>query len=247
MIGRYIFIRDGRLSRTTRIVLLLLVLLSLLALFPLRLALGAANTTGSLSAREVEGVVWSGAAGDLQAGSLPLGSLYIGLKPLPLLLGRAEFALDRPAAPGQAEFHAIARGGEGWVAVRDANGEIALGGRMAPLPVRAITMADFAMETRAGKCVNASGTVGIVITSLGPMLPGETIMSGPAKCEDGALVTRMQGPTGTEHLHLTLEADSIWHADLVLSDLPVEVTAPLLDMGFTSRPNGIGLAANGTL
>ncbi|WP_066554977.1 type II secretion system protein N [Croceicoccus bisphenolivorans] len=247
MIGRWIFIRDGRLSRTTKIVLLLLVLLTLVATLPLRLALGAANTTGSLSAQEVDGIIWSGAAGDLQAGTLPLGSLYVGLKPLPLLLARAEFALDRPAMPGEAEFHALARGGEGWVAIREANGELSLAGRMAPLPVRAITFADFAMESRAGRCVEASGNLGIIVSSLGPMLPAETLMSGPARCEDGALVVPMQGPSGTEHLHFTLVPDSTWHADLVLKGLPVEVSAPLLDMGFTGRPEGVGLSASGTL
>lgn len=247
MIGRFIFIRDGRLTRKTKVALLAIALFVLVVLFPLRLALGAAGGAGSLSAREVAGTIWSGAAGDLQVGALPLGSAKVGLRPLPLLLGRAEFAIDRPAMPSQPQFHAVARGGDGWAVVKETNGELPVAGMMTPLPVRALTFADFALEMRGGECVAASGTVGLAVTSLGPMLPAETFLSGPARCEDGALVVPMVGPSGTEKLNLTLEPDNTWHADLVLTGLPVEVSAPLLDMGFTGRPGGIGLAASGSL
>lgn len=247
MIGRFIFIRDGRLARTAKIVLLLLLLAAAVATLPLRLAMGAANASGSLSAREVEGPIWAGAAGDLRAGSLPLGSVHVRLRALPVFLGRAEFAIDRPAIPGQAAFYAAARGGEGWAVIKEASGELPIAGNMAPLPVRALTFADFAMEVRGGRCVEASGTVGIAVSSLGPLLPAETFLSGPARCEDGALIVPMTGPSGTEKLALTLEPDSTWHADLVLTGLPVEVSAPLLDMGFTGRPGGIGLSASGRL
>ena len=50
-----------------------------------------------------------------------------------------------------------------------------------------------------------------------------------------------------ERLFLRLEPDGRWRADLVLAGLPVEVTAPLLEMGFSGRPGGIGIAASGRL
>ncbi|AKM10659.1 type II secretion system protein N [Croceicoccus naphthovorans] len=247
MIGRWIFIRDGRLSRTTKAVLVLLVLIALVGLLPLRLVLGAANGSGSLSASEVAGTAWDGAAGDFTAGGLPLGSLYVALRPLPLLLGRTEFSLNRPAMPGQPEFHAAARGGEGWVLLKEANGQIDLAGLMAPLPVRALSFADFQVEMNEGACVSASGQLGLIVPSLGPALPGDTILSGPASCEDGALVVPMVGPTGTEKLNLTLRPDSTWQADLMLAGLPVEVAGPLIEMGFTEKPGGLGFSARGTL
>lgn len=247
MIGRWIFIRDGRLSRTTKLVLLLLVLATLVVLFPLRLALAAANAGEQLSAREVAGTVWSGAAAELQAGGLPLGDVHVGLRPLPLLLARAEFALDRIERPGQPPFHAVARGGEGWALIKQANGELPLAGAMAPLPVRSLNFAEFMLEMRGGKCVAAGGTLGLTLPSLGPALPGETILSGPARCENGALAVAMQGPSGTERLNLTLDGNGAWRADFVLADLPVEVSAPLLEMGFVGRPEGIGLIASGSL
>lgn len=247
MIGRWIFIRDARLSRTTKIVLGLLVLIALVVMFPLRVALGAANGEGSLAAREVAGTVWDGQVGDIKAASLPLGNLNVALRPLPLFTGTAEFALNRPAMPGQSQFHAYARGGEAWAALRDANGELPLSGAMSPLPVRSLTFADFAVELREGRCVAASGTLGLTIPALGPTLPAETIMSGPARCEGDALYVPMKGPSGTENLVFWLEPNGKWRADLVLTGLPVEVSTPLLDMGFTGRPDGIGLSANGSL
>jgi len=247
VIGRYLFIRDSRLSIRAKAALLALVLIALVAFLPLRLVLGVAGGEDSLAAREVTGTVWDGTALDLQAGRLPLGSVEIGLRPLPLFLLRAEFAVDRPEQPGRPAFHAIARGGQGRIVLKDANGELPLAGVMAPLPVKGLTFADFSLEMRNGRCIAASGRLGLTIPSLGPVLPGETVMSGPARCEDGALIVPMQGPSGTERLNLTLDPDGKWRADLVLTGLPVEVAAPLLDMGFSGRPEGIGLSASGAL
>ena len=57
----------------------------------------------------------------------------------------------------------------------------------------------------------------------------------------------MSGPSGMEKLFLRLEPDGRWRADLVLSGLPVEMSAPLLDNGFSARPGGIGLSASGRI
>lgn len=247
MIERWVLIRDGGLSRLAVIVLAALAVLALIVMVPLRLALGVANGSGLLAAREVAGTVWSGGVGDLQVGNLPLGNVYVGLRPLPLLLGRAEFALDRPSTSGQPQFHAAARGGDGGLVLKEASGELALAGLMAPLPVRSLTFSDFMMEQRDGSCVAAEGTVGLIVPALGPTLPNETILSGQAQCKNGALFVPMRGPSGTERLDLTLEPNGKWRADLALTGLPEEVSAPLLDMGFAERPDGIGLLASGSL
>lgn len=246
MMGRWIFIRDGRLARRTGIGLAVMALLVLILMFPLRVALGLAGASGLLSAREVVGTVWSGAAFGLRAGNLPLGDINVKLRALPLVLGRAEFALNRPALPSQSQFRAVARGGKGWVAVKEANGELGLAGMMSPLPVRALTFSDFAVEMRNDRCVSAQGRLGLVIPSLGPLLPTETVLAGPASCDGDMLFVPMQGPSGAERLNLTVEADGQWHADLQLTGMPVEVSAPLLDTGFAERPDGVGIRASGS-
>ena len=246
MIGRWIFAREDGLSRGVTIILAALAFVALAAMLPLRVALGVIDGGGALTAREVAGAVWSGAAADLQAGPLPLGDVHAALRPLPLFIGRAEIALERVSAPGHAPLRAVVRGGKGWAVVKQANGELALGGMMAPLPVRAVTFADFGVDMRDGHCVSAGGTLGLAIPSLGPMLPRETLLSGHARCKGNKLVVPMRGPSGMERLDLSVEPDGKWRADLSLTGLPDEVSAPLLDMGFVSRPYGIGLIATGS-
>ena len=46
---------------------------------------------------------------------------------------------------------------------------------------------------------------------------------------------------------LRIEGSGHWTADLVLTGLPVEVSGPLLDMGFSARTGGIGIRTSGTL
>lgn len=245
-IGRWIFVRDGRWSLRRRLALAGLALVALILLLPLRLVLELSRD-GMLRAEAVEGSVWNGRLASLFAGSLPLGTVDIALRPLPLLLGRAEVAMDRPEWPGTAPFHAIAHAGSGGVVIRQATGELPLAGAMAPLPVRAIRFSDFELVMTGGECRRASGTIGLALAGLGPLLPNETALSGEARCDEGALIVAMAGPTGMERMLLRLTGEGGWTADLVLSNLPIEVSGPLLDAGFTGRPGGIGVTASGRL
>ncbi len=247
VIGRWIFIRDGRWSRRRKLALAGIAGVALLALLPLRLVLGLAGGDGTLSAEAVEGSAWSGRVGGLFVGRLPLGTLDVALRPLPLLLGRAEFGFERSAAPAAAPLRAIARTGGGGIAVRQATGEIALAGAMAPLPVRTIRLADFHVAMADGACREASGSVGLVLPGLGPLLPADTALAGEARCEGGALVVPMVGPSGMERLLLRVTGDGRWTAELLLSNLPADVSAPLLQAGFKGRPGGIGMSASGRL
>lgn len=248
MIGRWIFIRDARLSTRTKIVLAIGTLLALLAMLPLRLVLGLADPSGnSLRAQAVEGPAWNGIAGEMQVGGLPLGTLEVDLMPLPLLIGRAQFALNRPEFDGGAPFSARVRGAGGNIAIDDANGEMPVGSAMAPLPVRAISFADFSVRMREGRCEAASGTLGLIVPALGGVFDAETALAGEARCEDGALSVAMTGTGGNERVDFTLAPDGEWRADLTLADIPLELSAPLLDMGFTARGSGVALAAGGKL
>lgn len=245
MIGRYLFIRDARLTAATKLWLALAVVLALVVLLPLRLVLGSlADEDGPLSARAAQGIVWDGRVIDARVGSLPLGTLDVALMPWSLLSG-GTFSVEREASPGRAGFAAKLGGDADSLRIGDANGELDLAGAMGALPVRAISFAEFAMDMDHGRCIEASGNLGLVIASLGPLIEGETVLAGEARCEDGVLTVPMVGPTGTERLLFTVNG-SEWSADLHLSNLPVEVAAPLLERGFTGRPNGIGFTASGS-
>ena len=106
---------------------------------------------------------------------------------------------------------------------------------------------DFHAELSGGKCVGAGGQVSLILAPFSDLMPGPVALSGTARCSKGALYVPMKGPTGLESLFLRLEPDGRWRADLVLGGLPVEVTAPLLESGFTARPGGIGISADGRL
>lgn len=248
MIGRWIFIRDTRLSRLTKIALGVAVLAALLAMLPLRLVMGWADPSGeTLRAQAVEGPAWDGLVGEMQLGPLPMGLMEVDLMPLPLLIGRTQFALERPDIPGARPFSTRVRGSNDGFAVTNATGELAIGGMMAPLPVRSLTMNGFSVEMADGACLSASGTMGLVVPAIGGVLRAETAFAGEALCEDGALVVPMTGPSGAGRVDLRIEPDGTWTATMSLVGVTPDMAGPLIDMGFQHRRNGVGLTASGSL
>ena len=249
MIGRWIFLRDGRLSAPSKLVLAAIFVVALVAAFPLRLALGWSDPGGrGITAREVAGTIWSGAIGDLRVGALPLGDVSAHLRPLPLLVGRREVHVERLAAPGAPPgFSANAAGGEGWLSLREVQGQVPIGDAFGSIPATALGFRDFHVEMSGGRCVGAGGQVSLILAPFGELMPAPVALSGTARCNKNALYVPMTGPTGLERLFLRLEPDGRWRADLVLTGLPAEVAAPLLESGFAARPGGIGISANGRL
>jgi len=241
MIRRWIFIRDGRLSGRTKLLLAALFVIALLALLPLRVVV--AKVPG-LTARSVDGPAWSGTIRDLRAGPLPLGDVDAGLLPLPLLIGRPEVWITRHGTAA-APFTAHAAGGDGWLRLSRVNGTVPLADGMAGLPVASAGFTDFALRIEGGKCMEAKGAASITLAPLSVLLPDPITVSGQARCDRGVLVVPMQGAGGMEHLTLRVQGSGAWTADLALSGLPVEVSGPLVDMGFTARPGGIGFRASG--
>lgn len=215
--------------------------LGLIAFLPLRAAMGWA-APGNVTARSIEGSVWSGRIGDLRVGPLPLGTLEAGLRPWPLLLGRAEFALDRK---GDAPFAALASASGDAVRLSGVNGVVALPDGLGGLPVTSLNFGDFSVQMADGKCAKADGTLGMEIASPGPLLAQAITLSGKARCEGGALVVPIQGPGGMERLTLRIAGNGRWQADLVLGGLPPEVSGPLLQGGFTPRAGGVGIGTSG--
>ena len=246
MIGRWIFLREGRLSPRTKLALAALFVLALIIAFPLRLAL-AWGAPAAVTARSVDGTIWDGAIGDLRLGALPVGDVSAGVRPLPLLIGRRELSIERLSPTGTPEFDAIAAGGQGWASLRDVDGPVTLTDGLGTLPATTLGFRDFHVALEQGRCTEAGGQVSLTLAPLATLMPAPVALSGPARCSKGALYVPMSGPSGMEKVFLRLEPDGRWRADLVLSGLPVEVSGPLLDMGFTAKPGGIGMSASGKL
>jgi general secretion pathway protein N len=241
VIGRWIFVREGALTKRGRLALAGLTVIGLVAFLPLRLIMGLA-APDNVTARSVEGSMWDGRIGDLRVGPLPLGTLDAGVAPLGLLLGRAEFDLRRD---GAAPFAAMAAASGDNVQLSGVNGMIALPDGLGGLPVTSLNFAGFAVRMADGKCKAASGTLGMLLASSGPLLPDAVSLSGTARCEGGTLVVPMRGAGGMERMTLKIAASGRWQADLVLTGLPPEASGPLLQGGFTARPDGIGIGTSG--
>ena len=246
MIRRWIFVRDGRLSGRAKLTLAALAFLALIATFPMRLALAWA-APGEVTAREVEGTVWSATIYDLRVGALPLGDVAAHLRLLPLLVGRAEVHVERPGAGALPAFEADGSGGKGWAYLHGVDGQVALGDGFGAIPATALGFKAFHLRMANGRCEEAGGEVSLILAPLSELMPGPVALTGPARCSKGALYVPMTGPSGLERVFLRLEPDGRWRADLVLAGLPVEITAPLLDMGFSAKPGGIGITATGRL
>ena len=246
MIQRWIFLRAGRLSVATKLTLAALFVLALIAALPLRLALGW-SAPGQVTARSVVGTIWDGAIYDLRVGALPLGDVEANLRLLPLLIGRREVHVERPSATGEPDFSANGSGGRGWAYLHDVQGQVPLGDGFGQIPASSLGFRDFHVEMADGACREAGGQVTLMLAPFSELMPGAVALSGTARCHKGALYVPMTGPSGMERLFLRLEPDGRWRADLVLAGLPVEISAPLLDAGFSARPGGIGISANGRL
>lgn len=235
MIGRWIFIRGAAMGRRGWLALGALFVAALLVLLPLRLVLGMA-LPDSISARSVEGRVWSGRIADLNAGPLPLGTVDAGLEPLPLLIGRAQFALSREGFSARI----------GPSRLIGANGSVLLPDGLGGLPVTSLGFGDFSVVMAGGQCREAQGTLSLTLAPLGPLLPDAMIVSGQARCQKGALVVPMRGAQGMERLTLKLGGDGRWQADLALAGLPQETADALKSSGFDARPDGVGIVTGGT-
>lgn len=245
MIGRLIFLRNGRLSRRTWLVIAALFLAALVVFLPLRLVLGMAGGAERMTARGVYGTAWSGTIADLRVGALPLGTLDAGVRPLPLLVGRTTLDLSR-TAPAANPFRATVSGGRDWAALRDVDGTVPLPEGLGPLPATQLGFAGFAYTTTEGRCDSAQGTVSLTLSPPSALMPGDLVLGGKARCDNGALAVDMAGPTGMERLTLRITPGGKWTADLVLKGLPVEAAAPLLQQGFAARDGGVAIRAAGS-
>lgn len=236
MIGRWIFIRGQAMGRRGWLALAALFALALIVLIPLRMVLGL-TMPEKITARSVEGTVWSGRIADLNAGPLPLGTVDAGISPLLLLLGRPQFSIAREG------FSA----GIGPSGIVDANGSVLLPDGLGGLPVTSLGFGDFSATMSGRQCQEAQGTLSLTLASLGPLFPNPITLSGQARCDKGALIVPMRGPQGMERLILKVGADGRWNADLTLAGLPQETADALKSSGFDARPGGVGIGTGGTL
>lgn len=214
--------------------------IALLLLLPLRLALGGFGVGGQgLTARTVSGSVWGGRLSEARFGDLVLGDLHASLSPLALLVGRARVALSGRGIDGAASISRHGFGVEGMTAT------LPTGGIFAPVPVSAIDLDSVSVRFRDGQCESAEGRVRATLSGDGGGVAVPQAMSGPARCEAGALLVPLTSQAGNEGVSLRIFGDGRYRAELTLAPGDAVAVQKLEALGFVATGSGYRRAVEG--
>lgn len=223
-------------------------LLGLLALFPLRVALGAADLERmGLTARKVSGTIWSGQIGGLALDRQGLGNFNVGVEPLPLLAGRASIRFDRIEDQLQGPLSGTLLSGGASRGVKGLTGRLATASLFAPIPVEALDFDRVNIVFRNGECAQASGNLtALVGTRIGP-LDLTRGLSGPISCEGDRVRARLASAGGGEFIQFYLAADGRYRAFMTIRSVAPEIGAALTLFGFEPGPDGFTLTTSNKL
>jgi general secretion pathway protein N len=214
-----------------RLIILFIALLTiaLVATLPMRLVL----PNGPISARSVEGSIWSAQLTDVRAGGVPLGTMRAGYRPL----ARVGVSTD---AGLTAE---LGLGGS----IEKLNGSIAVAGALSPFPAEMLEFRQVSLTMGDQGCTKADGRIRLILGQTGGGLPpGETLV-GPLRCTAGQLTARLASQSGLDVLDFRVGADQRYQATLTARPASAEAANALIAAGFKRVPTGYQLAISGTL
>ena len=220
-----------------------MVAVALLALLPLRLVLGWAGLgDAGLTARRVDGALWGGRLVEARFGAVVLGDLDARLAFLPLLVGRARVELD---GEGAQPLRGAVTVGRHALGVDDFTATLATGQLFAPMPVTALDLDGVSVRFRDGQCDHAEGRVRATLAGEAAGVPLPPTLSGPARCEAGALLLPLVSQAGTETATLRITGDGRYHAEFALRPTDPAVAVRLERAGFIGGPAGYRLGVEG--
>lgn len=229
----------------TRKLVLLGLVAALAALATLPLSLTSARLAQSgLAANEAAGSVWGGTLRAAQAAGQSLGDVSVGLRPLPLLLGRRELDLS----------------GAGWsarVVEGRRNGVLAGQGLLpsvAPTLVPGASLQVSLQQARLvfedGHCIDAGGSVAALLQWQEDIALPELQLEGPVACAGGSgRITLATGASALVPVQLvvTVGGDGVYQLQATAQAADPASRAMLLLAGFQDTPSGLGRAVEGKL
>ncbi|MET0364327.1 MAG: type II secretion system protein N, partial [Sphingobium sp.] len=196
-----------KLSGRARSILAVGFLIALLATLPLRLLFSLAGAEEyEIAARSIRGPVWWGAAEDLQAGPVRIGTVDVMLSPFQLLLGRARFDISRQKGQADDIVGALTAG----IATRgvdDMTGTLPMGGALAPLPISAVEMHGVSIAFNGARCVRAEGRVRALLSAGVAGLNLANGLSGELRCDGTDLIIPLVSQSGSERIDLRLSGE----------------------------------------
>lgn len=217
--------------------------IALLVFVPLRLVLGTFGLGDQgLTARRVTGTVWGGRLVEARFGEVALGDTAARLAFWPLFLGRARVELDGEGVRPLRGAITATRHGFG---IDDMTASLATGQLFAPLPVTALDLEDASIRFRDGQCELAEGRVRATLAGEAAGVPLPATLSGPARCEAGALLLPLTSQAGSETATLRVFGDGRYRAEFALPSPDPTIAVRLERAGFISGPQGYRLAVEG--
>ena len=216
---------------------------SLLALVPLRLVLGWFDLgEQGLTARRVDGSLWGGRLVEARFGEVALGDTAARLAFWPLFLGRARVELN---GQGERPLRGALTVGRHGFGVDDMTATLATGQLFAPLPVTALDLDDATVHFRDGQCERAEGRVRATLAGEAAGVPLPATLSGPARCEAGALLLPLASSAGTETATLRVFGDGRYRAEFALRSADPTIAGRLERAGFIGGSQGYRLGVEG--
>lgn len=213
-------------------------LLAALIFLPLRLAAGVIDIGESgISARQVSGTIWAGRLDQARLGPLDLGTVNVNLKAWPLLLGRARFAIERPAAGGTVPLSGQMEIGLGRRSIEQLSGTMPIIG-VGTLPLESVTFSQFSAQFTDGQCRTANGRVQLMLAVRIAGIDLRNGLSGEARCDGRKLVIPLTGQSGMERLTMEISPDGRYQARLAIAAVDPTTSAALSAAGFSAATEG---------
>lgn len=218
---------------------------------PMRLAVEWSSLEErGVSARDIQGSIWSGALMEVRFRDIPLGSFDAALQPASLV-STPMVAISRPDGPEHSAagqpFSAMVGGSTGRLVVSDASGDIALDQVAGKLPVSAARLNNVAITMDEGRCVEASGDVQLVLSAWLGRFAAQNGLRGALSCNGDALQALVKGQSGLESFTFQLQPGGQYSAQLRIEGLSSELSLGLVALGFGKSGNAMVLGTEGVL
>ena len=218
-------------------------LFALVAMLPLRVALAMAGDV-PLTAKAIQGSIWSGRLIDAKLDGIPVGSFQVGLKPAHLLQGR--MALDLASLGGE-RTTATLYAGFGGRGIKKLETSLSTPGAFAPLPLDSLTMRDVSLAFKGSNCSEATGQVRInLVPKIGPVGLGQTLI-GSLRCDGNAVGLNLSSQSGFEKLSLRFMPDGQYSSRLTIKPQAEADRLALLAAGFRESQAGLTFELGGRL
>lgn len=233
-------------ARRWGIAALALALLLAIATFPLRVALAWSGASDAgVTARAVNGTIWSGELIDARLGLLPLGTIRASLSPLALLGGRTEMAFSR--ADDRLGALAGRLHGSNPRGVSDVNGTSVMAGALGMIPVDTIRFEGSTVRfDGAGRCASATGRIQLSVNAPIAGLDLSRGLSGPLSCANGRAQAALASQSGMERLTLSFDGGGAYRARFAINvDRDPAMATALAALGFQPGPGGYVLTTSG--